>query len=219
MLAERAEAILRAGAGTQWLGGDPLLACLPERATAGAAAVRVPAHAPATTAMALAPGRHYRWGMMRSRAIMALAATSAVLVGGCGAGRPAGPPGQRPVASGVDRLGLLALVHPTLARTAVLVRERWRAHGDPARLGRGVAKRFGPARVFVTTTVGDARMTLYLYDTAAQATRIRQTLGSSGFGAGKVRTAGFCLYVGGRRLTPGRFDLLFDIAEARSRVG
>ncbi len=152
---------------------------------------------------------------MRPRAITVLAVVSAALVAGCGAGRPGATDRQRPVASVVGRLGLSAPANPTLARTAVLVRQRWRADGDPAQLGRDAPRRFGPARVFVTTTAGAARMTLYLYDTASQATRVRRSLGSTGLDPRKLRTAGFCLYVGGRRLTPARFDRLFDIAEAR----
>lgn len=77
--------------------------------------------------------------------------------------------------------------------------------------------RLGPARVALSTGSSGAHMTLYLYDTAAEAAHRRRALHRSEGEAALARTAGFCLYVGQRRLTRARFDQLFDVAEGRGR--
>jgi len=68
----------------------------------------------------------------------------------------------------------------------------------------------------MSTGGGRTRMTLYLYDAAAVASRARRSLLRGG--ARHTRTAGFCLYVGEPGLTSTRFDRLFAIAEARGHV-
>lgn len=140
----------------------------------------------------------------------------AVAVSGCGseeASSRARRAGEA-VASSAPSLGRLGLLRPELARTAAAVRTRWRRHGDPTTLA-GVPKRFGPARIALATGTTSTRLTLYLYDSAREATHIRSVLRRGRYETGPTKTAGFCLYVGASDLVTSRFHRLFDIAEGR----
>lgn len=106
----------------------------------------------------------------------------------------------------------MAFLHPELARTAAVVRARWRAHGLKPALA-AVPKLLGPARIALSAGTGPASVTLYLYDTAGVASRALGVVRRHR--PGEATTAGFCLYVGARRVSAPRFVRLFDIAEAR----
>lgn len=116
------------------------------------------------------------------------------------------------VALGIPALGRLALERPELARVAAAVGARWRRYGLSTAI-EAVPRRLGPARIALSTGSVPLRVTLYLYDSAGEATRLRRALRRDHV-ARETRTAGFCLYVGARDLAPSRFALLFDIAEA-----
>ncbi|MGI9185436.1 MAG: hypothetical protein ACR2GZ_10845 [Solirubrobacteraceae bacterium] len=151
--------------------------------------------------------------MRCSRLIVVL--TAVLLIAGCGsiqASSTSGPRGGS-VASGIPALGRLALERPELARVAASVRARWRSYGLSTAI-EAVPRRLGPARIALSTGSVPLRVTLYLYDSAREATRLGRALRRDHL-ARKTRTAGFCLYVGARDLAPSRFALLFDVAEAR----
>ncbi len=140
----------------------------------------------------------------------------ALLVAGCGSIQASSKPGHRggAVASGILALGRLTLERPELARVAADTLARWHRYGLSTAIA-AVPRRFGPARIALSAGSAPLRMTLYLYDSAAEATRLRRSLRRDHV-ARETRAAGFCLYVGARDLAPSRFAMLFDVAEART---
>lgn len=145
---------------------------------------------------------------------MPVIAVLAVVLLAAGCSSKQVPSSGGPIVSGDPALGRVAFLHPELARVATAVRARWRQHGLSTAF-EPVSKGLGPARIALSTGTAPVRVTLYLYDSASEATHIRQILGHDRHVTREARTAGFCLYVGARDLAPARFTQLFDIAEAR----
>lgn len=139
-----------------------------------------------------------------------------LLASSCGSEPAASSAGRidRPDISSNLSLGRVAFLRPELARIAIVVSTRWRREGYSTAF-RSVPRRFGSARIALSTGTPHVRVTVYLYDSAGEASRIRLALRRGRHPAHETRTAGFCLYVGASRLAPSRFARLFDVAEAR----
>ncbi len=133
-----------------------------------------------------------------------------VLLGGCGTSIDP----RSPATPGDHGAALAPFLRPEPARTARLVAKRWtRAHQHVR--ATHVPGDVPGARLAVTTPAAGGRVTLLLFDAAAQAARAQRTLPGRRTRPRYTAISGFCLYLGSGRLGRRRFGQLVDVAEAR----